>query len=458
MRSDFFRDKQFFATLISLAIPIALQQLIIASLNAVSVMMIGQLGETTVAAVGLANQVFFLLIIMLFGISSGSAIFTAQFWGKRDVQNVRKVLGITIAMGLVGSTFFALIAILAPEFALGIYSADPAVIALGSEYLRVIGISYIATAITVSYASVLRSTGNVRLPVAASVIALSLDALLNYTLIFGLFGFPVMGVRGAALGTCIARFVECGLLLIVTYASDSAAAAHWREMLAFDREFFRRFIKTTLPVVVNEVGWSVGVSTYNMVYARIGTESIAAVNIAATIESLAFVVFIGLANACAIMIGNRIGADEEHKAFDYARRFLILVVAFGVILGVAILVGADVILVFYKVSETAHQFARNILTVMAFALWLKASNLMMFVGILRAGGDTRFGFILDVGAVWCVGIPMALLGGFVLHLPVYWVVLMTLSEEATKAVLALKRVVSLKWINNLARQIAPVEA
>ena len=454
---EFLNDRTYFSTLIKLWAPIALQQLIFSSLNYVSTIMVGQLGETSVAAVGLANQILFLFQLAMFGATSGAAIFVAQFWGRRDIKNIRRVLGISIALGLAGGLVFSIVALMFPAQAIGIYSSDPAVVALGSECLRIAGLTYLPFAITTGYAVTLRSTGNVRLPVTISVSALCLGALLNYALIFGQLGLPVLGAQGSALGSTIARFVECALLIGLTYANRSVAAASLREMFDFDFAFLRRTLKTILPVMLNEILWSTGISAYNLIYGRIGTEAVAAVSIAASIENLAFVPFVALANVAAIMIGHLIGAGEERQALAYGKRFLQLNIVVGVLMGCTILISADAILQFYNIDPTTLQFARNVLTVMAFALWIKVSNMMLIVGLLRAGGDARVSAVIDVSPLWMVGLPLAAAGAFIFGLPVYWVYLLTITDEACKLILALWRVVSKRWINNLTQPHVPVE-
>ncbi|MBI5300697.1 MAG: MATE family efflux transporter [Chloroflexi bacterium] len=448
----FFADRDFFATLLKLWLPIALQQLIFSLLGLVTVMMIGQLGETSVAAVGLAGQIAFLMQLFLFGIGSGAAIFVAQFWGTRDIANIRRVLGVALGLGALGASAFTFVALVVPDLALGVYSSDRAVIVLGSEFLRIAGWSYLPIALTTGYAITLRSTGHVRVPVTISVFSLGLGAVINYALIFGAFGLPALGVQGSAIGTVVARWLECGLILTTTYARQSVAAAGLRELFAFDSRFLTSVLKTMLPVAANEIVWSFGITTYSLIYGRIGTEAVAAVSIAETIQNLAYVPFVGLANAAAIMIGNRIGADEEHKAFEYATRFLQIVLALAVLTGAAIFLSADGLLGFYKIDATTHRFARAVLTVMALTLWVKASNMMYIVGVLRAGGDARVSAVIDTVPLWMIGIPLAAAGAFMFDLPVYWVYLLTLSDEVTKCTLATWRFVSKKWITNLARQ------
>jgi putative MATE family efflux protein len=449
-------DKAYYKTLMRIALPIVAQHFITSTLNAVDVIMIGQLGETAVAAVGLANQVFFLLMLLLFGISSGAGMFTAQFWGKRDLVNIHKVLGIGLLLGMGSSLLFSLAALLFPEFILGIYSKDPAVVALGSVYLRRVAYSYLFTSITFSFASVLRSTENVKLPMFVSIVALSLNTLMNYSLIFGNFGFPEMGVEGAATATLIARSLECFTLVMLTYRLRTPVAATFKKLLSFDRVFLQRYLKVALPVVFNEMIWSLGITIYNIIYARIGTESIAAVNISVTIEGMAFVLFIGISNAAAIMIGNRIGANEEKKAYEYARRTLMIALIGSFKVGAAILISKDAILAFYQISETARMYSSMILTIAGLTLWIRAMNLTLIIGIFRSGGDTRFSLLLDAGSVWLVGVPLALIGAFVLHLPVYGVVVMVMSEEFVKMLIGFWRFASRRWINNLSHKMTVV--
>jgi putative MATE family efflux protein len=448
-----FHDREYFTTLVKIALPIAIQNFISSSLNAVGVLLIGQLGDTSVAAVGLANQVFFLFSLMLFGITSGSAIFTAQYWGSGDLHGIRKIVLLCLSLTLAPGIFFTVIAIGFPQVAMGLYTRDPAVIKLGSDYLQIIGISYLATAVSFTFASQMRSTGSVRPPMLVSVVALGLGTLVNYTLIFGKFGLPVMGVRGAALGTCLARLVECAAMLAVTYLGRFPTAARLADFTGLSQKFFQHYSVIVLPVAANETIWALGITIYNMIYARIGTEAIAAINITSTIDSMAFVVFIGISNASAIMIGNRIGAGEEEKAIQYARRALILGIALALVMGALVLLFSGTILAYYKVSETAAVNARGILTVLACGLWMRVTNMIIIAGILRSGGDTRFAMFLDICTVWFVGIPMALLGTFVFHLPVYWVVTMVMADELTKFIGGIYRFRTHKWINNLAHSI-----
>ena len=447
-----FRDKVYLSTFVKIALPITLQTLITSSLNLVDVLMIGQMGEVPVAAVGLANQIFFLLNLLLFGISSGSAVFIAQYWGQKDETNIRRVQGLCLAIGAGAAVFFSLIALVFPRTALGFYTNDQAVIDLGSEYLKTVGYSYIFIAVTYGFSAVLRSTENVKLPMISSMIALSLNTVINYTLIFGNFGFPQLGVKGAAIATVISRILECGLILYITYKRKTPAAAKFSELWDVNRAFIKNYFKTAAPVIINEAIWSFGITTYNAVYAHIGTDAIAAVNISSTIENLAFVMFIGVGNACAIMVGKQIGSENEKTAYSYAGRSIVIAISGAIVIGLLVVLFSDQIISLYNISENAANFAHNILRVSAATLWIRATNMTTFVGILRSGGDTRYALLVELFSIWTIGVPLAFIGGFALHLAVHWVYLLVTVEEFTKFVIGLIRYFSKKWIHNLVHE------
>lgn len=447
-------DKGFYKTLMRIAVPIALQQLVSSSVNLLDVLMVGQMGEVSIASLGLSNQVFFLMTVILFGVSSGMAIFSAQYWGKRDVVNIRRVLGIGLSISVSISFLFMLAVLFVPEKVIGFYTNDMDVIALGSQYLRIVGLCYIPTAISYTFMSVLRSTENVKLPTAVSALALSMNIFLNYTLIFGNFGMPALGVRGAAIGTAISRSVECLAMVFFAYRLRTPVAARIRELFSFDWAFFKNVLNTSFPALLNEGIWAFGITTYNSIYAHIGTDAIAAVNINSTIESMAFVVFIGSANAAAIMIGNRIGAGREDVAYDYGKRFIVLGIAGAVIVGIVLFFLRGSILSLYNISAQSQFFSYRLLFFFSLTLWVRVSNMTIFIGILRSGGDTRFCLITEAMAVWLVGVPAAFIGANLFHLPVYYVYLLAFLEEITKLTVVFKRFKTKRWVNNLTEHVA----
>ena len=449
MNLSFLKDHSFIRELLVIAIPISFQQLINASLNMIDVIMVGQLGETSIAALGLSNQIFFVLILILFGATSGMSIFTAQFWGKQEIEPIRKVLGMSLILSISVAFIFTLAATLMPETILGLYTKDAEVIRLGSSYLRIVGFTYIPIAIATSYIAILRSIQLVRLTVVATVSALIFKTILGYGLIFGIGGLPALGVRGAAIGTASGWTLELVLLLIFIYSQKTPLAANPLTFFSFDKAFFTRVITTVMPAVANEMFWSLGITTYNAIYARIGTDSIAAINVNATIEELGFVIFLGLGNACAVIVGNRIGAGRKDEAYEIVRRVIILGMIFAVLVGLVIIIFREAVVGLYDLSPSGENNVRWLLLVMASTLWIRMFNFSTFIGALRAGGDTRFALIMEICSIWLIGVPAAYVGAFVLHLPVYLVYLMVMLEEVAKAFVSSWRFRSRKWIHDL---------
>ena len=449
----YYQDPQYFSEVQKIAIPIIIQQFTFAGLNMLGVVFVGQKGETSVAAVGFAGQIAFLLNLVHFGIISGAAMFTAQFWGRRDVLNLRRVLGLCLILAMSASLVFFSLSQFIPSQILHIYTKDEAVIALGVSYIRTFSWTFLFFAITFSYALVMRSTGDVKTPTAISVGALSISTVLSYSLIFGKFGLPELGIQGAAVAAVIARALECVTLVSVTYAKKSPVAASFRELLSFDRVFIGRVIKPMLPVMLNELFWSLGITTYNVIYGRMGTTSFAAMSIVSTIEQLAFVVFIGISNATSVLVGNRIGAGKEEEAFLYAGRSIGLGFVGGLLIGLLLQLVKAPVLSLYNVSPEVIENAGHVINIITLFLWVRVNNMTIVVGVLRAGGDTRFSLFLDGIIIWIVGVPMAYIGANILHLPVYLVYLCAMSEETAKWILGMWRYRSRKWINNLAAQV-----
>lgn len=455
MNLSFLKDRAFIKEMLVIAIPISFQQLINASLNMIDVIMVGQLGEASIAALGLSNQVFFVLILLLFGTTSGMAIFTAQFWGKQEIEPIRKVLGMSIIATSLFALIFTLAATLIPRTVLGFYTTDTEVIDIGAQYLRIVGLSYIPVAIATSYVAVMRSIQLVRITVIATVSALIFKTILGYMLIFGYAGFPALGVRGAAIGTASGWTLELILLLVLVYTQKTPLAAKnlWT-FFSFDMAFFARVLKTTMPAMANELFWSMGITTYNAIYAHIGTDSIAAINVNATMEELGFVVFMGLGNACAVMVGNRIGAGKKEEAYETVRRVIILSVSAAWIVGLIVILLRDTVVGFYELSPSGVYNVRMLMLMMACTLWIRMFNFSTFIGALRAGGDTRFALLMELCSIWLIGVPAAYFAAFVLHLPVYYVYLFVILEEVAKAFVSGWRFRSRKWIHDLVNEPA----
>lgn len=447
---NFWKDKIFLKSMLAIAIPIALQNLITSSLNMVDTLMISSLGQSSIAAVGLANQIFFFYILITFGINSGSSIFISQYWGKKDILNIRKVLGISISLSTFTGIIFTVAAFFFPEFLMGLFIKEPMVIKLGSEYLKIVSLSYIITAIGFSYSIALRSTGRPKVPMKISAISFVTNTVFNYLLIFGKFGFPEMGVKGAALGTLIARIVELLFILFAVYRSQGPLKASIKELFAWNKEFINRYLITVWPVIVNEGFWSLGQVLYSVAYARIGEEATAAVQLTITIQNIFFVLFRGLANACAVLVGNKIGEGDKGEAYDYAMNFIVISALLGLGMGLIMAITPDLTLkIFRNLNPDLHATTKSLLIIMGLTFFIRTTNSTVIVGVLRGGGDTKFSMFLEMGSVWGIGVPLAFIGALILKWPVEYVLLLVTSEELLKFLIGLPRVLSKKWIKEL---------
>lgn len=441
---------EFWAKLWNLAAPMIVQNLVATLLSLVDTLMVGQLGDASIAAVGLANQFFFLLTVLVFGITSGAVIFMAQYWGKGDVPAVQRVQGLCLGIGLAFAIAFTAVGSICPRWVLGLFSGDMRVVDGGGAYLRIATAGYIPFVVTQVYAASMRSTEHVKAPMMVSMLALGINTLLNYFFILGRLGFPALGVEGAALATVVARLVECGLLLSIIYGRRTPAASPVRDMWRQDAGFFPRFKKTTLPVLINEGLWALGVTLYSVIYAGISTEAIASVQIACTVERLGMVLAYGAGHACAIIVGNRVGAGETQTAYLYAKRCVWTNFLLGALGGIAILIVRFPVMGLYQVSDQVYQSCMRLFIIMAAALPVRCIVFTILIGILRSGGDTRYSLLLDMGPVWLLGLPGAYIAGILLGQPVYLVYgAVTVLEETIRLLLGIKRFRSRKWIHNL---------
>ena len=447
--NDMISDKKFIKRSLAIMIPVALQAMLNTILNLVDTMMIGQLGQTEIAAVGLANKVFFVFTLLLFGIVSGSSILTAQYWGKKDIKKIRKVLGMSVAISLAGSIIFVLAGIFAPERVMRIFTPSENTIAIGASYLAIVAISYPMTAVTNCYVSLLRGVNKVKAPVIISVISIGVNIILNYTLIFGHFGVSELGVRGAAIATLAARIIECSLLLGYVYWDKNPAAAKIKELFDFNKEFIKIYFKTVSPVIANEFMWGLGVTIYSLVYGRMGDEAVAAITITQTIEQLCIVFFQGISAATAVILGNELGADKLDKADKHAKYFIIIQFILTIFMAVVFFFLRLFIVNWFVVTDATAADIKKCLLVFIIYLPFRMFNLVNITGILRSGGDTTASLLLDITGVWCVGIPLAFLGGMILKLPIYYVYAMVTFEEVYKFVLGFIRYRQKKWLRNI---------
>jgi putative MATE family efflux protein len=451
---DEFDNQRFYRKMFLIALPVMIQNFISSFLNMIDTVMVGRLGEIEIAAVGIANQYFFFFNMFLIGLCAGCSVFISQFWGKKDLNNVKGILGIGLISVMVVSSLFMLIGFLFPTKVIALFNSDQKVVELGAAYLRIVLSSYIFTGITFIYSFSLRSIGNAVLPMLISMVALACNAFLNYAFIFGNFGAPALGVEGAALATLIARVVEAILLVAAVYLGKGVLAASIRELTSVTWGNLVKTYRVIFPVILNDMCWGLASLAYVAVYGRMGTQAVATIQICNTINNLFIVVIFGLSSAAAVMIGNSIGAGKEWLAKIYAKKFSVLAVKVGLVLGLLIAIAAPLMLTFFNVSEVVKDSAQIILRIIAAIFFIRALAIMLIVGILRGGGDATRAFIIEGFTMWFIGVPLTIAGAFIFQLPIYLVYSLAIAEEAAKCFLGLMRIKSGGWIKNVTHNMS----
>ncbi|MEL3909320.1 MAG: MATE family efflux transporter [Treponemataceae bacterium] len=444
-----FFDREFLKTLFIIAVPIMLQNLLNSFVNVLDAIMIGQLGTIEIAAVGLGNQLFFLLNLILYGAASGSLVFTAQFWGRKDLPGLRKTFGLSLCTALFISSIFTVFCVFFPEQILRLYSKDPAVIETGIQYLRPVAFCFIPFAISFIFMFTLRAIEEVKLSVTATLVSLFVNLILNAILIFGLLGFPRLGVKGAAIATVIARFSELFIYIIVTKKEKSPILGSLAEHFSFSPRFVVSFFVIVMPVIFNEVLWSSGITFHHKIFAGLSTLSYAAFSITNTVSQLTWVVFTGFGNSVSILIGKKIGEKDYEQAKNYAVNISKFSPSVAIFVGALLIPISFLVPYIFNVEQEVCLQARRFFLILALCYPLKAFNVCMVVGILRAGGDTKFGVICDTLFMWIVSIPLSFTLSIHTNLPSWIIYLCLFADEPIKAFMGFRRLRSGKWLREV---------
>ena len=425
-------SKSFFREMLPLAIPIALQNLLMASFRLVDMLMLGQLSGDALAAVDLASQVSFFVDLISFGVSSGCAVFLAQYHGAKNVDGIRRVMGVALVTLVPLGVLATVLSVLFPHAIMQVLTNDESLRTIGVSYLSAAAFSYVAIVINSILSTVLRSTERVHLPLIASGTAAALNALLNYVLIFGKFGFPALGARGAGIATAISAAIGPVILLTVSIIRRNVLIAPLKKVFDIKR-FFLPFWKRSLPAFLNETLWSLSVVIVNMIFGHMGKENYAGLSTVRTIENLVFVFFVGVCHSCNILVGKHIGADDEPGARRIARSFLVLTPLLGFALGMIVLVLRGPVVDLFQISDASKSVARALLLMYAFEIGFRNIPYIEVVGIFRAGGDTHIGLRGDLSVQYFVVIPIAAVLGLVWKLPfVTTFILMQICDDIAK--------------------------
>lgn len=432
-----------------IGLPVSIQNLINTVVNMVDTFMIGSLGDDYVSAVGLANKVFFVLNLLIFGIGSGCSVLLSQYYGKRDDKNLNRTFGFMMALSLIGSFIFFILAVSIPGALMRIFTESEALITIGSSYLRIVSVSYVFTAFSMAVGAMLRSINKTRAPMIFTIISVFINVFFNFIFIFGKMGAPVMNADGAAIGTIIARFVEFMCILFYLIFAKRDVKLEIKEIVHINKETIKKNLKFALPVIVNEVGWGLGTTMYSVIYGHMGDEVVASMTIATALEDLVYALLFGVSTACAVIVGNQLGSNDLEKAEKSAVKLLICgIVLSAVLAGILVLVVNPYIML-YKTTDVVASNIRKVCIAYAIMMPARTFNLIMIVGILRSGGDTLFCMIMELTCLWGIGVSLGAIGAFLLNLDVLWVFVLCETEQLVKVVIGFIRYRQKKWVKNI---------
>ena len=442
-------NKAFYAKVFSLTLPLALQNLINVAVTAADTVMLGKVSEVVLSGSSLAGQIQYILTLFFFGITSGAAVLTAQYWGKRDIRTIEKIIAIALDAAISLSVLFSLAALLIPDKLMRIYSSDAAVIEAGASYLKIIALSYVISGITMVYLYIMKSVERVMISTIVYCVSLVVNILINAVLIFGLLGFPALGIRGAAIGTLIARTVEFAIVFFYAKFKNREITVRISDMIHPDKTLMKEFFYYAVPVTLNEFFWGLATSANTAIIAQLSTSAAAANSVAQVARQLATVAGYGVSSAAAIILGKTIGEGKEDLAEIYAHKLIRISLIFGFIGGLTIFLARIPIINFMGFSAETSEYLTLMLFVMFYYTVAQTYNTTVIVGVLRSGGDTRFGLILDFVAMWGCSVPLGFIAAFVLKLDPKLVYLILTADEICKTPFTRHRWRKMGWLRNI---------
>jgi len=446
------RKPDFYKTLLMLAVPIVLQNSLSMGVGLADNVMVGQLGETAVSGVMVANQVNNIIAFLVMGISAALVILAAQYWGKEDVESVKNIISIAIRVTLAVGAFASVLMIFIPHLVLRIFTNEAAVIAEGVLYIRIIAFSYLFFCLTHTLIGAMRCVEVVRIGVVVSFSTLIISVSLNYLLIFGNFGFPEFGVRGAAIATLTARIIEAFIMVVYVRFVDKRLMLRFKDLLHTNVQLVKDFFKYGIPVVGGDVSWAAIGALKVAVLGRMGESAMAANSITVLLMQLVTVTVWSVAAACAVIIGKTVGSGDFDLVRQYTRTMQVIFVCMGVLAGLGIFALRDVFISIYNFTPYTQDMARQFMTIISISVVFSAYHAPCFVGIIRAGGDTKFVFIVDFLCSWLQVLPLTFIMAFVVQAPPWVVFLCIYSDQFYKWIIADVKTNRFKWIKNLTRE------
>ena len=448
------KDRDFYRRAVKLSSYIALQNVIVCFVGLIDNIMIGAYSQDALSGIALANQIQFLLQMVVNGAGEGMAVLAAQYWGARKVQPIRRVLAIALEFALLIAFCFLLAAQFMPEKLLGLLTSDAAAIGEGAKYMRIVSFSYLFFAAGMVLNSAQRSIENVRVGMVSSLTGVLVNVVLNYALIFGHFGLPRMGAAGAAVATLMARLAEFGVTAVYTYAVDKKLAVKIREFLKPDRLMVKDYVKVALPVVCSGANWGIAMTTQTGILGHMGSAAIAANSIANSLFQVVSVACYGLSSAAGVLVGKAVGSGERDKLKGYVNSLQLMFLAVGVCSSAVLFASREVVLSAYAVTPEALAMARSFMNVLCITIIGTAYQAACLTGIVRGGGNTKFVFYNDMIFQWLIVIPISALAAYVWKMSPVWVFFFLKSDQLTKCLVAVWQVNSYRWVRKVTRDEA----
>lgn len=441
-------NKAFYKRLTLVGIPMVIQQVIAVTLNLADTIMVGKVSENALAAVGAANQVYFIFSVVIFGVFSGAAVHAVQYWGIRDLASLRKIIGIDYSVCIVLAIPVTIAVYFTAPFLISLFAEEPEVIALGTKYLKIAVFSYIFSALTfvISYNS--RAIQDVKIPTIINACAIMINVIGNYLLIYGKCGFPQLGVEGAAIATLNARVLECiAMHLSVYLRKEYPLKARLGELLAYSRVLFVSVMKTAIPVILTEGLWALSVSCIFAAYGKIGAAAFAVSQVAMTVTDFFQTVYFGLGNASAVLLGEVLGQGRKKLTYQYSKNILKVTWVLNIVMTLLIILVRTPIAALYDFEPATTDMLMKALLVYAMTMTPKMLAYMMICSIFRPGGDTVFCMFLDVGFNIGMQVPLAFIAVLLLDLPLHWAMAVVAIADVIKVFFCYYRYYSKKWMN-----------
>lgn len=445
------KKDDFYRQMFKLAIPIIIQNLLSAAVNSSDVIMLNYVGQSAISAVSLAANYSNILFMVYYGLGTGASLLCAQYFGKKNMQAIHAVEGIALRFSIAISALVALAAFTIPQRMLLLFTSDQELIAIGSSYIRIMGITYLCWGVTEIYLAILRSIGRVTISMALNMLAFGLNILLNAVFIFGLFGAPKLGVTGVAIATASSRLIQLIACVIVSLLSKDVKL-NPIYMFIRSKTLLNDFIHLSLPALGNDLSWSVAFSMYSVILGHLGTEAVAANSLVTVVRNVGSVFCFAIASAGTILLGRVMGQGELEKSKSYASGMLKMTVVAGAVGGVIVLAVTPFVLRFASLNDTAMHYLKYMLLINSYYIMGSAVNTALIAGVFRAGGDTKSGLICDTIDMWVYAVPLGFFAAFVVKLPVLWVYFLLCTDEFVKWPWVIHHYRKGEWAKNITRE------